>query len=218
MDYSNGFLFISIAVWIFYFMLLELVFPPIQIGKESKKKKYLRLAKQELKEHPPFAIKPLTEDEKEHIAKRFEHWKSVHLLGPVAVWIITLIIDIAMHQGIKGYCYLITIPEILATFLWIKYTLIRYKKAMAQMDFFEKLEAKIIHKYIVKYPSGHGTGSTHVHYVVSAYKDNDSVIHVFDSRNEISANESENHIDCLIYKGKFAGYGVGEYPISRATK
>lgn len=218
MDDSWGFLISNAFIWIVWFSIGLTFLQPIQVGKESRKNKYLYLAETELAGHPPFYIKPLTEQQRGSMEKRFKDWKTLNISMMVTVWVITLLLYVTMWTRTDKVCYLIAVPEIIFTSIWIRIILTRYQRALDEIDSLGVLDAKIIDRYSRRLYSGMVGNSYRVNYVVSAYRDEGGMIHCFDSRNNIPSYESFNHIECLMYNGQFAGYGAGEGPVTRVTK
>lgn len=209
------------SLTIFGFFLLGMAHRPVKIHKETKRRKYLKMAEKVVNRQHPFPVMPLSEEEKALIRKKY-HVQEIGLwVGLVLLSILSFPADNGIRGEATAYYYIITYGfQFICTFIYIRYTYKKYRILDEEIEGMGKLRSKIIHRYdrhpyiIWGYlyrrrfrPIMH----FRQHIVISVYVDEKQEIHCLKGRSDILCNDRFGYIDALIYKGKFAGYGADEY-------
>lgn len=195
---------------------------PVKIYKETKRKKYRRMAEQALKGQPAFPIKPLTDGQKETVLRKLRNRKW--LLYAMLIWL--WFINIAYYAGIfvqnlvDLYFYIIALPlQIILTAVFVCHNEKKYKKVVDEIDQdqFGVLYAKVLHHYTIFYSakawySRKYPGGLWWHFFVSTYVDEDQKVCCYNRCIGYTMGRTDLRvaIDVLMYKGRFAGYGISD--------
>lgn len=192
----------------------------VKTYKETGRKKYRRMAEQSLKGQPAFHIKPLTDGQKETVRKKLRNRKW--LLYAMLIWL--WLINITYYAGIyvqnlaAAYFYIIALPiQIILTAVFVCCNEKKYKKVVDEMDQFGVLHAKVVHHYTILYSlkgwySRRYEGGLWWHFFVSAYVDEDQKVCCYNRCIGYTMGRTDLRvaIDVLMYKGRFAGYGISD--------
>lgn len=199
----------------FLFFLLGMLHRPIKTYKETRRKKFRRLAQRVLDSQQSFPIEPLSEEQKKLLLKRFHDQKTAMWIYLIILWMYSILFDVSVWKIVGSHYYLIIVPlKLLLTAVFIWSTIKKYKRAEEEMEHLGRLRARVVGRYMIRTTfRRYSNKGLRLHFVVSAYMDEKYELRCYDRLKKIGDrnNDFAGYIDVLMYRGKFAGYGISEY-------
>ena len=206
---------------------------PIKTYKETGRRKYRMMAEQALAGQSSFDRKPLNDEQKQIMRKKFENQKIVLLCLLIGLWSFNVLFHVSIFaQDLVPfyYCLVVLILQIVLTVVFIRSLKKKYEKAVEEIDQLGLMQAVVVGYYHILYK---WNKRLYWHFIISAYVDEKQKVCCYHKCNgyyhgkivakginDMPMYESQyagyrlsnGTVDVLMYKDQFAGYCINEHP------